>query len=84
MLANMKALEPEYNDITRHSQRGFVPGRSFLNNLLDVDSASRISALKYLGAPVSIQRSVRNLPVSRPLILVLPSRPLSTGGFGHF
>ena len=42
VLANVIALEPQYRRIVHKSQNGFVSGRSFLNNLVDVDAAARI------------------------------------------
>ena len=34
---------------THHTQRGFVPGRNFLNNIVDLDSASRIYSNYAMG-----------------------------------
>ena len=47
MSANVKTLELQYKDITHVTQNGFVPGRNFLNNILDIDSASRIYSMVY-------------------------------------
>ena len=39
--ANCIALNPDFTKITHKTQNGFTQGRNFLNNLVDVDSASR-------------------------------------------
>ena len=36
-------------EITHKSQNGFVPGRNFLNNIVDIDAAGRIYSTKYQG-----------------------------------
>ena len=38
--ANCIALNPDFTKITHKTQNGFTQGRNFLNNLVDVDSAS--------------------------------------------
>ena len=40
--ANVKSLEPQNWMLTHKSQNGFVAGRHFLNNLLDIDTAGSI------------------------------------------
>ena len=43
----MKALEPQCKKITHIAQNGFVAGRNFLNNILDLDSAGRIFSMVF-------------------------------------
>jgi len=45
--SNVKSLEPQYQLITHKTQNGFVAGRNFLNNILDLDSAARIFSMVY-------------------------------------
>jgi len=45
--SNVKSLEPQYQLITHKTQNGFVAGRNFLNNILDLDSAGRIFSMVY-------------------------------------
>ena len=47
--ANILALEPQYRSITHEDQNGFVTGRNFLKNLVDIDAAGRIYSTKYVG-----------------------------------
>ena len=63
VLANVLALERQYCRITHKAQNGFVPGRNFLNNLVDVDAAARIYSMKHMGAGPLCARSPRNIPV---------------------
>jgi len=58
---NVKALEPQYKQMTHRCQNGFVAGRSFLNNLLDIDSASRIYSMCYHSE--CSNRNPSNIPV---------------------
>ena len=44
---NVRALEPQYQQLTHWCQNGFCKGRNFLNNLLDIDSAARIYSMNY-------------------------------------
>jgi len=50
VLANVLVLEPQYRCITHKSENGFVTGRNFLRNLVDVDAAARIFSMKHAGA----------------------------------
>ena len=43
--ANIRCLEPDYQNITHRIQNGFVKMRNFLNNILDLDSAGRIFSM---------------------------------------
>ena len=45
--ANCIALNPDFTRITHKTQNGFTQGRKFLNNLVDVDSASRMYSMLY-------------------------------------
>jgi len=58
---NVKSLEPQYKQITHRCQNGFVGGRNFLNNLLDLDSAGRIYSMKYHSE--CSNRNPSNIPV---------------------
>ena len=40
--ANCNSLNSEFSQITHHTQNGFVGGRNFLKNLVDVDASGRI------------------------------------------
>ena len=44
---HVRKLSEKYEDITHTSQRGFVAGRNFLNNTLDLDAAGRIHSMHY-------------------------------------
>jgi len=57
---NVLALEPQFHRITHVSQNGFVPGRNFLNNLVDADAASRIYSLKFAGVSDEVSRFIKN------------------------
>ena len=63
VLANVIALEPQYREITHRAQNGFVSGRNFLNNLVDVDAAARIYSIKHTGAVPEIGKLVKNTPI---------------------
>ena len=43
--ANCNALNSDFIKITHRTQNGFTHGRNFLNNLVDVDSASRMYSM---------------------------------------
>ena len=43
--SNVRMLEPQYQKITHKIQNGFVKGRNFLNNCVDLDAASRLSLI---------------------------------------
>ena len=45
--ANCIALHLDFTKITHKTQNGFTQGRNFLNNLVDVDSASRMYSMLY-------------------------------------
>jgi Reverse transcriptase (RNA-dependent DNA polymerase). len=45
--ANVHALEPIYERITHHTQNGFVKGRNFLNNIMDIDASGRLYSLRH-------------------------------------
>ena len=60
---NVLALEPKFCRITHVSQNGFVPGRNFINNLVDADAASRVYSLKYAGVFDEVSRFIKNTPV---------------------
>ena len=57
---NVKTLEPQYKLITSKCQNGFVAGKNFLNNLLDLDSAGRIYSMKYHSECTNLNPS--NIP----------------------
>ncbi len=62
---NTHKLDRRYRINTHHSQRGFVGGRIFLANVVDLDSASRIFSMIFLYQKYN--------PLSTPdLIPVLP------------
>ena len=46
MSVNMKRLECTYSKVTHQTQNGFVRGRNFLNNNLDLDSAARLYSIR--------------------------------------
>jgi len=59
MSANVKAVQPQYMSITHCAQNGFVPGRNFLHNVVDIDAAGRIYSTKYQGSSESIRNLVK-------------------------
>ena len=63
VLANVLTLEPQYKEIVHKSQGGFVSGRNFLRNLVDIDAAGRIFSSKFEGASEHVKRIVKNFPV---------------------
>ena len=64
MSANVKVLEPRYKVVTNRAQNGFVGGRNFLTNIVDIDSAGRIYSNKYHGSNERIRERVNNIPIS--------------------
>lgn len=60
--ANMDALKSTYCKLTHHVQNGFVKGRNFLNNILDLDSAGRIYSWRHWDK--LRDRGVTHMPVS--------------------
>jgi len=66
MEANMKACEPQFRNIAHVSQNGFVRGRNFLHNIVDIDAAGRIYSTKYVGGNEQIHNLVKNIPVIAP------------------
>ena len=63
---NALALEPQFKKITHVSQNGFVPGRNFLNNLVDADAASRIFSCKYFRLGSDLAKFAKNVPLDDP------------------
>ena len=49
MWTNASVLNPQLKQITHTTQNGFVEGRNFLNNPVDIDAAARIYSTKYLS-----------------------------------
>jgi len=62
--ANVSALEPQYNRITHKTQNGFVSGRNFLKNILDIDASGRIYSTKYEGSNDNVKNRVCNIPIT--------------------
>ena len=48
--------------ITHITQNGFVRGRNFLNNILDIDSAGRLYSMKYECSDNKL--NISNIPIS--------------------
>ncbi len=65
MSANVLELTPTFKNITHPSQNGFVRGRNFLNNILDIDTAGRLYSMKYESS--DNKQSVSNIPISTAL-----------------
>jgi len=80
--ANVLMLEPQYKKNTHKVQNGFVSGRSFLQNLVDIDAAGRIYSSKYQGSMPSL-KITKNIPVIGAYDFKPHFRLLSTGGFGQ-
>ena len=66
MSANTKACESQFKSITHKTQNGFVGGRNFLNNVVDMDAAGRIYSTKFFGSSEHIRSFVKNIPVFIP------------------
>mgnify|MGYP000660213469 CR=1 FL=1 len=47
--ANCKCLNSEFSQITHHTQNGFVGGRNFSKNPVDLDASGRIYSSAYEG-----------------------------------
>ena len=45
--ANVRALESTYRSVSHCAQRGFVPGRNLLANIVDIDAAGRIFTIRH-------------------------------------
>ena len=60
--ANCKSLNSEFSEITHHTQGGFVGGRNFLKNPVDIDASGRIYSCAYEGLVNSFNPS--NIPIS--------------------
>ena len=55
-------LEPQYATITHTTQNGFVTGRNFLNNIMDLDSAGRIYSMIFQSL-CSAPSNPSNIPI---------------------
>ena len=67
MSANVKATQTRYKIITHLAQNGFVPGRDFLNNVVDINPAGRIYSTEYQGCSETIKSLVSSFLVMAPL-----------------
>jgi hypothetical protein len=71
--ANIRPFKPYATSHTHKYQRGFVPGRNFLSNVVDLDSAARLYSLYATGRFFSDVPKSEPLPAGKTsLIPVLP------------
>ena len=61
--AAVRKLAPEAKTKTHESQRGFVSGRNFLNNVLDLDSIARILSMYYIHKGGDPNLDISKIPI---------------------